>query len=189
MADKYSVYRDEWDRLNAECEAAEARAGIREAVKSRPPYSDTFDLRRIYFGVKDLASRKAAISAHRRLMRHVENHFYESQIQDEMALLNAARTELNNPPWKAPATIGCASVGLGYSFFGLPGAIAGALVGFFGGQAYINNARQVANNAIVAAEGVIESYRKRQAEAKAEHELDRLHFTASEEATGEEQQW
>ena len=187
MTDNYSVYRAEWDRLTAELEAAEASAGILEALKSRPPYSDVFDLRSIYFGVKDLASRKAAITAHRRLMLHVENHLYESQIQDEMAILNAARMDFNNPPWKAPAIIGCASVWLGYSFFGLPGAIAGALVGFFGGQAYINSAREVANNGIVAAEGVIASYRKYQAEAEAESEIERLHFTLSEELTGEEQ--
>jgi hypothetical protein len=189
MADKYSVYRDKWDRLKAENEAAMAGAGILEVIKNLPTYSDTFDLRAIYFAVPDLALRKAAISAHRRLMLHVENNYYESQIQDEMAILNKARMDLNNPPWKFPAFSGCAAVWLGYSFFGLSGALGGALIGFFAGQAYVNNSRQVARNAISAAEGVIASYRKEQAEDRAETEIERSGFTLAEEMSGEKQEW
>jgi len=187
--DKYSVYRDEWYRLTAECEVAESRAGILEAMKARKLYSGTDDTRRIYFGVPDIDLRRATIAAHRKLMLYVQIHYYESQIQDESAILSKTRLNLSYWPWKIPALIGCAAVYFGYVFAGTVGAISGGLVGFFAGQAYINNTRQVDKHAADAAEKVIASYRKQQAENAAKSEIDRIHFTLEEEKSGQPRSW
>ena len=115
------------------------RAGIRD------PYEDARDaeygyrrmsLRRLFFGVADVNVRKRLIG----LTREVEA-LTLLLIEDERAaalkMLQAAERKAVLGSWGIAALIAGVSVAIGHLIFTLPGAIGGALVGYFVGRGYI----------------------------------------------------
>jgi hypothetical protein len=188
-------------RLSEKCEALEEVAGISQAMHrardgrliplgaigdpvSRDEYFADDYLRRgtrnAYFAVQDVALRKQLISAERELDVQLERSFEADMAVAKSAVL-AATAQGNSQPWGKAAGVAVAAVAFGYWVYGLVGAIAGAVGGFFIGQGVVAEAKARARATLEQAKQELEQLRK-------EKELRALHppmFSHSEQRTGE----
>ena len=112
-----------------------------------------------YFPVENIELRKKLIAAQRevesRLRRSLEEKIV--RVNREIAVATA---KAQQQPWAKAALVGVGAVALGYWVFGIAGAIAGAVGGFFLGQGVISQARNEANGLLAQASGDLEQAQK-----------------------------
>ena len=193
----------ELERLQSECRALEEKAGLSQVMeraregrfiplgalgeKVTPDeyFADEHDhLRRktrgAYFSVSELALRKNLIAS----ARKVESCYRQSLEEDFIAANRAvltARAKAQRQPWGKAAIFGVGAVVAGYWAFGMVGAIAGAVGGFFLGQGAIAESRNEANEEIAQASAELEQVQK----DKTEQFLMPEFFGNAEEFSGE----
>ncbi len=80
-----------------------------------------------------------------------------------------------------PALLGCAAVGIGYSLWSMPGALAGAVAGFFLGSAYISHEKSAWRRQVAYAKGEVE---KAEAEVQRDNNRWPMPFSETEEYSG-----
>jgi len=119
--------------------------------------------RAAYFSVENKELRKKLIEA----QRNVESRLRRS-LEEEIVRANreiaAATAKAQQQPWAKAALVGVGAVALGYWVFGIAGAIAGAVGGFFLGQGVITQARNEAQALLAQASGALEQAQKDKAE-------------------------
>jgi hypothetical protein len=103
-----------------------------------------YKLRDTYFSVQDDGLRLKLIAVQMRIDGY-KGRSFKAEIEAANFAASVATTKIQNPPWTKAALIGVCAVIVGYLIFGLVGAIAGAVGGFFIGQGFISTAK---NNAI-----------------------------------------
>jgi len=137
-------------------------------------------VRDLYFGVQDVALRKALISKYRECDR-LHAQLLSAQLKREYLALEKAKRHLGRLPWAMPAIYAVICVAVGAYFFQLYGAIAGGLVGFFLGQATVAQGRSRATEALRQAQ---ESYDE-EVKGQSEVALRPDWFNTTEEHTGD----
>jgi len=133
-----------------------------------------------YFSVIELALRKKLVAA----ARKVESRYRQSLEEDFIAANRAvltARAKTQRQPWGKAAIFGVGAVAAGYWAFGMVGAIAGAVGGFFLGQGIITESRNEANEELAQAAAELEQVQK----DKTEQSLMPEFFGNAEEFSGE----
>jgi hypothetical protein len=137
-------------------------------------------VRKLYFGVEDLALRKALIAKEREGARFC-NQVLQDQLSRARAAVAGAQQRANSLPWLWAGTVAAVCVAIGAGIFAIYGAIAGALVGFFAGQGVISRARVARATELSAAQAALEEETKSQGKESLKPEW----FNAAEERTGE----
>ena len=138
-------------------------------------------VRKLVFNIQDLSLRQQIIKK-----RREREALLEAMSSDEIARkqreLDNAKIKLERPPWlKAAVVAGCVVV-VGWYFFGTPGAIGGALVGYFLGQREIAIARATAYTEIRATETELADLQ----ESQEEDGLRPRFFSGGEAVSGEQ---
>ena len=146
-----------------QCAALEERAGITKQVQkaeegrfiplgidgedcsSDEYFADEHDhfrehIRDAYFSVPDRELRMALIAARRRVDSELAQSFERDASAARHVEASAAQ-KAETRPWGLAAVLSLASVAVGYLIFQLPGAIAGAIAGYFLGNGVIQSAR------------------------------------------------
>lgn len=136
-----------------------------------------------YFSVQDVELRKKLIAAQRKIDSHVM-HTFEADIASANHAVSIAKAKMQNQPWTKAAVFSVGAVAIGYWAFGLVGAIAGAVGGFFLGQGVISEAKSTATIEVNQATKELEDARKERAQRSLWPEC----FSRSEEITGEREQ-
>ncbi len=133
-----------------------------------------------YFSLADVDARKRLITATR-----AAEAAYRELLEIDVALAKqkvaAAEEKAKHEPWGKAAVLGAAAVGIGYWIFGLPGAIAGGVSGFFLGQWVVAGARNEVKSEDVDARAELEEAQKEKADASLMPEF----FNQREELTGQ----
>lgn len=162
------------------------RAGIRdqyEDVRHAEYGYRRMSMRRLFFGVADVAVRKRLIG----LTREIEALMLRL-IEDERAtatrMLQAAERTAVMGSWGLAAAIAGVSVAIGHLIFALPGAIGGALVGYFLGRGYIEASKLKAASDVQRAKARLDEIGRHSEGLPHKPEL----FSESEAETGEEEQ-
>jgi hypothetical protein len=159
----------------------EARAGIAEAaekLRTEPPnYLGVYDaaerysdeqrelesyversheedtnrrLRDLYFAVPDLDLRKELIAKHRE-EGNLALRFWQEEVSDATVRHRAAHST-SERWWVAASLWGIGLLGLGFYLFGIIGAMAGLLLGYFSGRSMEASARRARESAVAKAE-------------------------------------
>lgn len=136
-----------------------------------------------YFSVQDVELRKRLITAQRKIDSYVMRSF-DADIAAANHAVSVATTKTQSQPWTKAAVFAVGAVAIGYWVFGLVGAIAGAVGGFFLGQGVISEAKSNAIAEINQATQELENARKERAQRSLWPEC----FSSSEEITGEREQ-
>lgn len=187
------------EELQDECLALENAAGISEAMErarrghfipmiectSDEYFADEFDyfrdgVRDAYFSVTDMQMRRDLIALQREIDRRTARS-YESAVTDAKREAADARRQLLAQPWDLAGIIAIVAVAVGYWKFGLPGAIGGAVGGFFFGYGVIARARSDAQSNLEFAEN-------RVTEAEEDNRVQKCYpecFSLNEEIAGE----
>jgi hypothetical protein len=185
--------------LRAKLTTLEERAGIAEQVADanlgpqfpnfRATTEEYFDetedyararVRDLYFGVGDLELRKQLIHVNREWRKAYGDMNRKDLAEARKELVNANRG-VEWFPWISAAIVAATCVALGAKYFGLYGAIAGALAGFFIGHGVVaSKKKEQAGEIARAAANVREAE-----ESLREHEVTPDWFNDSEERTGE----
>ena len=172
----------ERERLETELDALEAKAGVRERHAAFTEANGDRDLEKLYFSVPDKELRKELI-AQSRLIRMNGRDYSKAQLADRKEDLAAVETPGFRAPWVVPALIACVAVGVGYTLWTTPGALAGALAGFFAGSAYISHARSDWRQKVAYAKREVE---EAEAEVKRDNAYFPMPFSKTEEESGGE---
>lgn len=196
-------YMVEIKRFAEHCEALEARADISQAMSraregrfiplgalgepasSAEYFADEHDYLRsktrdAYFSVQDLELRKQLIAAERAVDAEIEKSYAADMSEANQTLL-LAQAAADKQPWRTAAVVALGAVALGNWFYGLVGAIAGAVGGFFLSQAIVHEAKVTTKAALSTAVAEIEQLRK-------DSKQRALHppiFSINEELTGQ----
>lgn len=136
-----------------------------------------------YFSVQDVELRKKLITAQRKIDSYVMRSF-EADIAAANQAVSSATAKMQNQPWTKAAVFAVGAVAVGYWAFGLVGAIAGAVGGFFLGQGVVSEAKSNAIIEVNQATQELEDARKERAQRSLWPEC----FSRSEEITGEREQ-
>lgn len=193
----------ELERLHNECRAIEEDAGLSktmeraregrlfplgafgEKTSAGEYFADEHDYLRdktrgAYFSVEDMKLRKRLIAAQRAVESRVRLSCEEDVFAANRAVSIAAE-KARRQPWFMAALCGMGVVALGYWVFGIVGAIAGAVGGYFVGQGVIAEARNETNVALAQASSELEQAQ----EEKLENSLMPEFFSRWEEMSGE----
>lgn len=135
-----------------------------------------------YFSVGDLDARKSLIVAHRKMEEEVLSVEAQQMAEAERDLARAQEQELS-APYGAAAMWAVAFVGIGYGVFGLPGAMAGMVAGFFMGMNTLSTAKREAQGNIKRARDAADDMRQ----SSALSALRPAFFSLDEELLGERQ--
>ncbi len=159
------------------CEKAalelEARAGI-----SPGSVFGAFEFRKAYFSVQDMELRKQLI-AHHRKHSALWQESIRQWVSDAEASLAKARVSADYwCVWASLIGVGAVSIG---SYFGTPGAIGGALVGYFFGRQIEQDLKSSRDRDVVRSEADLNSAKESARDARKEPET----FSQQEEETGE----
>jgi ankyrin repeat protein len=127
----------ECGRLDAELDAIEEKAGVRARHAAFVEYHGDSDLQRLFFSVPDKNLRRELIAQSRR-RRKLGPELSKALLADAKEELAALETPGFTTPWAIPGLLACIAVWIGYSVWSMPGALAGAVAGFFVGSAYIS---------------------------------------------------
>ena len=136
-----------------------------------------------YFSVQEVELRKKLIASQRKIDSHVMRSF-EADIAAANHAISIATAKMQNQPWAKVAVFAVGAVAIGYWAFGLVGAIAGAVGGFFLGQGVISEAKSTAIIEFNQVTQELEDARKERAQRSLWPEC----FSRSEEITGEREQ-
>lgn len=147
----------ELEGLRSKLSELEARAGIAEKVKDAklgpflpdPNWSaeqyfleaEEYARRKVrdaYFSVQDLRQRRQLIATRRACEREFEGNVRAGIAESKTELAKATAHAESRKPYVMAAFTGLIAVALGSLLFGKYGAIAGAVVGFFMGQATLS---------------------------------------------------
>lgn len=180
----FQAHQRETERLLARVYETETKAGIREAHAAFNEASSNNALRRLYFSVRDNELRKELITRYRTLMRH-EDGYTRSRLLDAEQDLRSLELKVFSPPWVVPAILVAVAVWAGWAFAGMPGAMAGAVAGFFLGNAYIGERRNVREREVAYAKAEIDELRDEQ-KMDQEYFGNRYVFSEQEEDSGSE---
>lgn len=165
MSDAYfQAHQSESHRIRQELFSLEEKAGIRDEHELFNEANSDNDLRRLYFSVRDKEIRKELIAKYRDLLRHADG-YTPARIRDAQAALRTLEDKGFSPPWAWPSAIVAGAVWIGWSFAALPGALAGAVAGFFAGNAYVSERRNAHSREVSAAKSELaelEAERKRE---------------------------
>jgi ankyrin repeat protein len=178
------VHHQNWlrerGRAEAELNALEEKARVRERHAAFVEYHGDRDLQRLYFSVPDKDLRKELISQSRRL-RKLGSEFSKALLADTKEDLAALETPGFTVPWVVPGLLACVAVWIGYSLRSMPGALAGAVAGFFAGSAYISRKRSAWRLEVASAKREVENQ-----EAGALRDYFSEPFSETEEESGSE---
>ncbi|GAB7550403.1 hypothetical protein [Cupriavidus sp. 8B] len=200
--DSFEEFENELERLERVCLELEDQAGLSEIMNRsregrffplgafgepfirREYFAEEYDARRektrdAYFSVTDENLRKILISACRNVGNFKSRCLKEDILNANRGVI-AANIKLQQPPWGKAALVGIGAVALGYLIFGVAGAIAGAVGGFFWGQAIISQARNEASALLAEAKADLERNQKIEADNALVPEL----FSQGEELSG-----
>jgi hypothetical protein len=136
-----------------------------------------------YFSVQDVELRERLIAAQRKIEGHVLRSF-EADIAAASHAVSIATAKTQDQPWTKAAVFAVGAVAVGYWVFGLVGAIAGAVGGFFLGQGVISEAKSKAIAEVNQATQELENARNELAQRSLWPEC----FSSSEEIFGEREQ-
>lgn len=163
----------------------EEKAGIRERISQldQDEGESRLEIREIYYGVKDEELRKALIAAYRKRQNFFFDHYWKSQLADGEIEIHQLRRKLDELPWVWPSVMGCAAIATGYALGSIPGALGGALLGFFLGNSYISWVRGETQRNLEMAEKRLNDYRQSEKAEKDWRELLEV-FSKAEERTG-----
>ena len=129
------------DMLRSELRALEVRAGIQEELAKYGDYETPYHLRLIVFAVPGEGLRRKLIAKMREIDTEADRGPL-ARIDDARADLAEAKQKAGNTPWVIPSVLACVAVWIGWTFEATPGALAGALVGWFIAQAYLSSVRE-----------------------------------------------
>lgn len=200
--DSFEEFEKELERLERVCHALEEQAGLVEIMKRaregrfiplgafgesvtlREYKADEYDARRektrdAYFSVTDENLRKILIGACRNI-KSFKGRCLDEDIMNANRDVIAANAKLQQPPWGIAALVGIGAVDFGNWIFGIAGGIAGAIGGFFWGQAIISQARSGAGALLAEAKSDLERKQK----IKVDNALVPELFSHSEEVSG-----
>ena len=166
--ENFNAYKREAHRLREGLKALEAKARIREEHESFNEANSDNDLRRLYFSVRDRELRRELIAKYRDFLRHNDG-YTPSRIRDAQAAGRGLEDGGFSPPWAWPSAIVAGAVWIGWSFASLPGALAGAVAGFFAGNAFISDLRNAHARKVSEAKSKL-------AELEAEREREKHSF-------------
>lgn len=155
----FRAHQREADRLRAELKELEAKAGVAEEHERFNEANRDNDLRRLYFSVRDKELRKELIAKYRDFLRHADGYTPARQ-RDAEHELRSIELKGFSPPWAWPSAIVAGAVWIGWSFAALPGALAGAVAGFFAGNAYVSDRRNAYQREIAAAKAEVDDLAK-----------------------------
>ena len=193
----------ELERLRNECQALEDEAGLTatmeraregrfiplgafgEETTPQEYFADEHDhlrgkTRDAYFSVEEKVLRKKLITAQRQVESRLRRSLEEDIIKANREVA-VATAKVQQQPWSKAALVGVGAVALGYWVFGIAGAMAGAVGGFFLGQGVISQARNEANALLVQTSQDLEQAQKE----KVENSLMPEFFSHREEMSGE----
>ena len=185
MADEFKR-QEQLEHLGDVCRTLEDEAGLSKAMeraregrfiplgalgeKVTPDeyFADEHDhLRRktrdAYFSVQDLGLRKKLIAADRAVDSFRQRTLQEDIVEASRAV-SWAKAKTEQLPWTKAALAGVAAVTIGYWVFGLVGAIACAVGGYFLGQGIVTAARNEANAVLDQALSGLQELQKEKAE-------------------------
>ena len=162
--------------------------GMGEATSPDEYFADEHDhfrekVRTAYFSVPDVELRKRLIAAQREFDSSILRSF-DADIAAANQAVSIATEKVHNQPWTKAAMFSVGAVAVGYWVFGLVGAIAGSVGGFFLGRGVISDAKSQAIVVVNQATEVLESARKNRAQRSLWPEC----FSSSEEIVGEREQ-
>lgn len=155
----FQAHQRESHHLRERLFALEAKAGIRDEPERFNEANRDNDLRRLYFSVRDKELRKELIAQYRDLLRHADG-YTPSRILDAEQEHRALELKGFSPPWAGPAAVVTFAVWVGWSVAAIPGALAGAVAGFFVGNAYIANQRNAHLREIAAAKAEVDELKE-----------------------------
>lgn len=180
----FQAHQRETERLRSELHEIEQNAGVRERHANFVEYHGDSHLRSLYFSVLDKPLRKELIAQCRSLMCHTAG-YTRSQIMDSEEELTSLELKGFATPWLIPAAMAGTAVWLGWEFASMPGALSGALVGFFVGNAYISGRRNAYNREVALVKAQIAEFREE--EKRDQVQFGRSHvFSETEEDSGAE---
>ncbi len=170
--------------MQAELRALEEQAGVGEQHDAFVEYNTDADLRRLYFSVLDKNLRKALIKQCR-LFRARSMQFSQARLDDALNDLAALEGRGVPTPWVGPALLAVTAVWIGYWLWNLPGALAGAVAGFFIGNAHVAQKRNAWAADVALLRNGVEELR---AEVKQDERYSERHpvFSGAEEESGGE---
>jgi len=138
------------------------RSGLRTAyedVRSAEYSYRRMSIRRLFFGVADRKLRQRLISLARELQELMPLAIEEDGAETTRELQASERKAVTGS-WGLAAVIAGASVALGQLVFALPGAIGGALVGYFLGRGYVEASKAKAAADVQWAKARLEEIRR-----------------------------
>jgi hypothetical protein len=121
------------------------------------------NLRKAVFSVRDVELRRLIIDKHYEYEEIMKNWFKQEALDCKLALEKAE--SVGNEWWIYAATLGVLWVALGYHFFAIAGAIAGAVVAFFQGRYFENDAKLRRDSAVAKAREALDEANKSLAES------------------------
>ena len=187
MADThFRNHQQESSRLRLALNDIEAKAGIRESLENFEIYHGNNDLRRLYFSVRDKELRKELISAQRDLWRQLDG-YTPARILDAEQELRALELKGFSPPWIVPVLIVAFAVWAGWSLATTPGALAGAMAGFFMGSAYIGRSRNDRDKAVMIARNELDELKEERKKEQRPLGISFIFSEQEEESGGEDE--
>jgi hypothetical protein len=146
-------------------DSLEEKAGIREAVKHARETGSPDKLRDAYFSVPDVDLRNQLISTTRRLDQlYLEQ--CEAEVASAQARVQLAIDKTKKHPWHLTVAASLGSVVIGNWIFGLFGAIAGALLGYYLGEWAISVVKKEDIQSVEQAKHSLVSAQKRDEESR-----------------------
>ncbi len=180
----HEVHWLEHEHMRSALHAIEERAGVREKHEAFVEYHGDNDLRKLYFSVPDKALRKELIAQCRRLLLHASDGTRARIADAETELAKLENTGIPTP-WMMPGLTACGAVWLGYELGSMPGALAGAVGGFFAGNAYVGARKNAWLREIAQAKYAVEELRDEEKRDAAYFDR-RPVFSETEEESGAE---
>jgi len=136
----FDQHRQRLQKLAAELEALERKAGFSESIAASVEFIDKKHLRSRYFGVPDREMRRALIAKYWEVLEEHRQR-YPASIADTKSHIAEVRKRADNAPWGAPAALAGIAVFLAYYFWLLPGALVCVAAALFLGQWYVAKRR------------------------------------------------
>lgn len=135
----------------------EARIQMQEEEYSHDNYRRK--IRKIYLNIKDLEIRKQLIQKERKAGK-LQAQWFEAEVYKARQELNKIKESAGKNWYYMAAGTAILAIAGGYGVFNIPGAIGGALVGYFLGRGIEENARKDRERSITNAENNVQDLEK-----------------------------
>ena len=140
MSGFFDQHRQRLQKLAAELEALERKAGFSESIAASVEFIDKTQMRSRYFGIADREVRRALIAKYRQVLEEHRQR-YPASIADTRSHIAHVRKKADNAPWGIPAALAGIAVFLAYDFWRLPGALVCVAAALFLGRWYVAKRR------------------------------------------------